>query len=170
MKSTITARVTLNGNPLLGETVAFSATPTLGTLSSDLATTSSQGYASVTFKPGLTVGNTAISASWGTLTQTATITVSSGAFSVSANPNIVAAGSTMTSLITARVTLNGAGVSGETVSFSLLPVLGSLSSATAVTDAQGYATVTFTPGVVAGVTTITASWGTVTQNANLVVE
>jgi len=163
MESTITARVTLNGSPLEGETVTFSAAPILGVLSDTSVTTDSQGYATITFTPGAVAGITTVTAEWGTLPpQSTQITISSGDLTLDADPSTVAAGSTMTSEIRAYVTLNGNPLLGETVTFSADPILGVLSATTVDTDNQGYATITFTPGIVVGETTITAEWGTLT--------
>ncbi len=167
MLSTITARVTLNGNPISGETVSFSATPALGTLSALTGVTNAQGYATVAFTPGKYIGVATIYASWGTVSRTTSIAISSGIITVSANPLILGAGSTMTSTITARVTLNGNPLSGETVTFTSF--LGTLSRSTVTTDSQGYATTVFTPGTNPGIATINATWGGQTQSTHITI-
>ena len=169
MTSTITARVTLNGNPLLGETVTFSATPGLGTLSDSYAITDNLGYARVTFTPGTEVGETLITAQWGGQTGSALIKISSGEFSVYVSPDILAAGSTMTSTITVGVTIDGQPLTGETVNFFATPTLGTLSSTTATTNSEGEVTITYTPGTETGSTTITAEWGTQTDSIDLTI-
>jgi uncharacterized GH25 family protein len=167
MNSTITARVTLNGNPVPGETVTFTnETPELGELiSPTMVITDSQGYATVTLIPGTDTGSATITAEWGTLSGQTTINISSGDLVVSAESPI-AADSTMNSTITARVTLNGNPVPGETVTFTAdaLPSMGILSSTTAITNNQGEAYVTFTPGTETGTANITATWGTLNQS------
>ena len=167
MYSTITARVTLNGNPVSGETVIFiNETPELGELLAPATViTDGQGYATVTFIPGIDTGSATITAEWGTLTEQTTINISSGDLALSAESPL-AANSTMNSTITARVTLNGNPVSGETVTFTTdaLPSLGILSSTTAITNDQGEAFVNFIPGIDTGSATITAEWGTLIQS------
>jgi uncharacterized GH25 family protein len=167
MNSTITARVTLNGNPVPGETVTFTtdALPSLGILAPTMVITDSQGYATVTLIPGTDTGSATITAEWGTLSGQTTINISSGDLMLSAESPL-AADSTMNSTITARVTLNGNPVPGETVTFTTdaLPSLGILSSTTAIANNQGEAYVTFTPGTDTGTTTITATWGTLNQS------
>ena len=68
MNSTITATVSLPGNPLPGERVTFTnLTPTLGYLSSTEAITDDLGEATVTFFPGTLTGPVTITAEWGTV-------------------------------------------------------------------------------------------------------
>jgi hypothetical protein len=167
MESTITTRVTLNGSPLVGETVTFSADPTLGLLSDNTVTTDNQGYATITFTPGADSGFITITAEWATRTQSILITISSGDLSLSAVPSTVATDSDMTSEIRARVTLNGSPLSGETVTFTTdaTPTQGILSPDTATTNAEGYATVIFIPRTETGPVTITAEWGTLTTQS-----
>jgi hypothetical protein len=162
MKSTITVIVTdVIGNPLVNERVAF--TTNLGTLSSSEATTDSNGIATVSLIPGSDTEPAQVIANWSGMLKSTSIEIVSGVLSISANPSSIAAGSTMTSEVRARVTVNGTPVSGETVTFTNEnPTLGTLSSNTAITDGDGYATVYFTPGTATGTATITAEWGTVT--------
>lgn len=169
MTSTIAARVTLNGNPLQGETVLFSATPNLGTLSSTSVPTNAQGFATVTFTPGSNVGTATITADWGTLSNSKLVVISSGVLSLSAAPPTVAAGSAMVSTITAHISLNGNSVAGETVRFSATPEFGTLSTTTATTNAQGNAIITFSPGASPGTTTITADWATLSQTTTVII-
>jgi hypothetical protein len=161
MKSTITVIVTdVIGNPLVNEIVAF--TTNLGSLSSPEAMTDSNGIATVLLNPGSYTGRAQVIANWSGMLKSTSIEIVSGVLSISANPSSVAAGSTMTSEVRARVTVNGVPVSGETVTFTNEnPTLGTLSSNTAITDGDGYAIVLFTPGTATGTATITADWGTV---------
>jgi len=162
MKSTITVTVTdVIGNPMVNEIVAF--TTNLGTLSSPEATTDSSGIATVWLNPGLVTETAQVIANWSGMLKSTSIEIVSGLLSISADPSTVAAGSTVTPEVRARVTLDGVvPVSGETVTFTNEnPTLGTLSSDTAITDGDGYAIVYFTPGMVTGTATITADWGTV---------
>jgi hypothetical protein len=165
--SAMTSTITVTVRDLMGILVAnapVTFTTTLGTLSSSTETTNSNGIATVNLSPGPTPGTAVVTATWGSVSKSISVTIASGTLSVSADPSTLAAGSTMTSTITAHVALNGTPLVGETVTFSATPTLGTLSSATATTDAQGDATVTFTPGTNTGTTTITAEWGTLTQS------
>lgn len=165
--SAMTSTVTVTVRDLMGilaDNVPVSFTTTLGTLSSSTVTTNSNGIATVNLSPGPTPGTAVVTATWESVSKSVSVTISSGSLSISANPSTIAAGSTMTSTITAHVTLNGNPLVGETVTFSATPTLGTLSSTTATTDAQGDATATFTPGTTIGTTTITAQWGTLTQS------
>ena len=166
MTSEITARVTINGSPLAGETVTFTnETPELGEfISPSIVTTDGQGYATVTFDPGTDIGTATITAEWGILPPLSiSVDISSGEMSLDADPSTLAADSTMTSEITARVTINGSPLAGETVTFTVTPDLGILPP-TALTNVNGQAIVTFTPGTEIGTVTITAEWGTLTQS------
>jgi adhesin/invasin len=172
MTSTITARVIVMGNPVSGETLIFTdETPELGgILSSTTATTDVQGYATVTFSPGTKTGTAIITADWGILTEQTTISINSGDLSLSAE-SPVAANSTMTSTITAKVALNGNPIPGEIVTFSTdaLPSLGALSSNTSITNDEGEAIITFTPGTDTGIANITAKWGTLNQSTSVTI-
>ena len=159
MTSTITARVTLNSNPLPGETVVFTtnATSTLGTFSTpSIVTTDAQGYASVTFVPGTDVGTAMITAEWGAITESTSLSVVAASLSLSASPSLVAAGSSMSSTVTAVLFLDGATVGEALLSFAT--DLGYLSSGTAITNSGGEAIVTLLPGVVAGDATVSVAW------------
>lgn len=168
MTSTITVTVR-DVMGILAANVPVNFATTLGTLSSSTVTTNSNGIVTVTLMPGSTPGTAVVTATWGSVSKSVSVTIASGSFSISANPSTIAAGSTLTSTLTARVTLNGTPLIGETVSFSATPNLGTLSSTTATTNAQGYATVTFTPGTDTGTTTITAEWGTLTQSTSITI-
>lgn len=172
MTSTITARVIVMGNPVSGETLIFTdETPELGgTLSSTTATTDVQGYATVTFSPGTKTGTATITADWGILSEQTTISINSGDLSLSAE-SPVAANSTMTSRITAKVSLNGNPIPGEIVTFSTdaLPSLGILSFNSSITNDEGEAIITFTPGTDTGIANITAEWGTLNQSTSVTI-
>jgi len=127
------------------------------------------GHATVTFIP-TNNGTATITAEWGTLTTPPTsIDIIHGEMSLDADSSILTANPTMTSEITARVTLNGSPLSGETVTFSVTPALGTLPP-TAFTNVDGEAIVTFTPGTETGTVTITAKWGTLTQTITVEIE
>jgi hypothetical protein len=170
MQSTIRARVTLNGNPIVGEAVTFSAAPVLGVLSPVTVNTDSQGYATTTFTPGTVEDVTTITAGWGTLTQTTEITVSSGDLTLEAVPSTITIGSDV-SKITAKITLNGTPIAGEIVTFTTDATAnqGTLSSNIAQTNTDGDATVDFISGTEIGTIIITANWATLTQDITLII-
>lgn len=161
--STLTATVdSSSGKPVSGDSVTFSTAPapgssgSCGSLSSSSATTSSSGQASVTYTASGSVGGCVISAQEAktssagaaTLLQTPILTET-----LSASPAKVGAGTTATSAITATVdntTQDNLGQSGDTVSFSVMPVLGttcgSVSPTSATTSTQGQASTTYSAG------------------------
>jgi hypothetical protein len=167
MTSTITARVLLNGNPLTGETVTFSATPTLGTLSAPTATTNSQGYATITFTPGSTTGTTTVTATWGTSTQTVPVVVAAGTLSLSASPSTIAAESAMTTTITAVLLLGGEPVDNTEIAFAT--DRGTLSSPTATTNSAGEAIVILTPSLTSGVATVNVIWQGLSESTQVTI-
>ena len=170
MQSTIRALVTVNGNPIAGETVTFFAAPVLGVLSPTTVNTDSQGYATITFTPGTDEGTTTITAEWGTLTQSTDIIISSGDLILEAIPSTIAAGSNV-SEIKAVITLNGTPIEGEIVTFTTnaTPNQGTLSPHTAQTNTNGEAIIYFTSGTEIGTITITAHWGSITQDTTIII-
>lgn len=159
MISTITARVTLNNNPLPGETVTFStnATSDLGVFSSpSTVATNTQGYANVAFTPGTAIGTASITAEWGILSQSTFVFIVTGSLSLSANPSVIAAGSAMDSTLTAVLLLDGDPLAGAVVFFAT--DFGVLSSGTATTNSVGQASVTLFPGLIAEDATVIVSW------------
>jgi hypothetical protein len=155
MTSTITVTGIRDVTGLIAPDLIVNFETTLGTLSSETAATNVNGVATVKLSPGTTTGIATVTASYAGYTKSTTVTISLGNLNLAANPAVIAAGST-TSTITATVTFNGIRLSGETVTFSASG-LGTLSAPSANTNAQGQATVTFTPGTTAGTATITAA-------------
>ncbi len=157
--STMTSTITVTGirdvMGIIAPNVTVDFQTTLGTLSSPTATTNSAGVASVTLYPTTTPGTATVTATWGGESKSTTVTIALGTLSLNANPTVVAAGST-TSTITATVTFGGNPLSGETVAFSASG-LGTLSVSSGTTNLQGRATTTFTPGSTTGTATITAT-------------
>ena len=171
--SDMTSTITVTVRDVMGILVPDSPvtfTTTLGTLSTSISTTNSEGIATVTLSPESTTGTAIITATWQAISKSSSVTIATGTLSTSANPSTIAASSTMKSTITARLTLNGTPITDQTITFSATPTLGTLSATTAITDTQGYATITFTPGINTGTTTITAALGTLTQSTSIVIK
>ena len=168
--STMTSTITVTVRDAMGIIAANTQVDfitDLGTVTPSTALTDSNGVATVTLNPGSITGIATVTAISKWDSKSISINVDSGSFTLSADPTSVAAGSLMTSTITARVTLNGSPLVGETVTFSADPILGVLSDTSVTTNSQGYAIITFTPGANPGSTTITAEWGTITQETIL---
>ena len=142
---TITATVTdAAGDPVPGASVTLSATAGLFTasqLSTVSGTTDAVGVFTATLV-STSVGTAAVTATAGGLVATASIafTPSSAGLELGAAPQSLAANGISVSTLTATLLgSSGAPVSGATVSFQT--TLGSLSAASAITDAQGQAIV-----------------------------
>ncbi|MFC1488014.1 Ig-like domain-containing protein, partial [Thermoproteota archaeon] len=159
MTSIITVTV-LDVMGLIADNVQVNFTTTLGNIP-PVTITDSNGVATVTLSPGLTPGTAIITATAENAEKSTSVEIVPGTLTIEADPSTLAANSTTTSEITARVILNGSPLAGETVTFTNEnPELGELLSPTTVTtDGQGYATVTFDPGTDIGTATITAEWG-----------
>ncbi|MDA8145520.1 MAG: G1 family endopeptidase, partial [Thermaerobacter sp.] len=153
--SGITATVTdAAGAPLAGVTVDFATT--LGTLSATSATTDAQGQAQVSLT-STAAGPATVTGSAQGVSGTAQVTFTPvvSKVSVTASPSSVPANGTAASGITATVTdAAGAPLSGITVDFTT--TLGTLSAASATTNAQGQAQVSLT-STAAGTATVTAT-------------
>jgi adhesin/invasin len=151
--STITATVT--GAGAANDPVAFTTVgAACGTLSSMFATTNASGVASVTYTSSTTAGACgigAVEANGGkanatVVTQTAVPNNISG----SANPTSIQGNGTSTSVVTFHVTsgVDGSAVAADPMTYAVSGSnCGTLSNATASTDASGNATVTYTSSV-----------------------
>ncbi|MFH1852659.1 MAG: invasin domain 3-containing protein, partial [Candidatus Neomarinimicrobiota bacterium] len=156
-----TVRETSTNIPVQDETVLFSTN--LGTISGAL-NTSASGVASGTLTSGLIAGTARVIIRYGaTLYDTTTVDFFDSEpdqFTLELNPATVLADGQATLTLTALIldTLDNP-VTSEAVSFST--TLGSLSAATALTDEDGFATVTLTGTARASDTTVTVkSWVT----------
>ena len=165
MISTITARLTVNGSPISGETVTFTtdATTAQGTLSSTTAITNAQGYATITFSPGTETGIATITATWGGKTQSIPVTIASWDLSLTPNPQIIAAASTMNSTIMVVLNLDGAAVPNALLNIAVN--MGTLSSNTVTTNSVGQANVSLLPGSTTGDATVTFTWQGLSEQA-----
>lgn len=141
--SSVTATVVdSSNNPLQNVTVSFQATS--GSIPAS-AQTDAQGRATVNFTAPATTGSVTITASSAGIFARASSTVMPGQASsliVSLAPAKVAPGRTTS--VTARLTDGTNAIQGRSVQFTAPGGSGSFSSSTAVTDASGVATVSFT--------------------------
>jgi hypothetical protein len=143
--TTLTVAWTSNGVAQAGQTVNFSATR--GTLSAASATTDASGHASVTITSN-TAGPSVISASaTGVVAQTTVdfIATTPSAVAVQASPSTIATQGQSTITATVRDANNNL-VQNKVVDFSITQdsTGGSLSIASATTDAQGQASTVYT--------------------------
>jgi hypothetical protein len=153
-------------NPIQGITVLFAVVSGAGSLTASSVLTDASGQAQVTWRLGGIGVEQAVHASAGTLpvvTFTATAITGPPATLtiVSGNNQTAVAGTTLPLPLVVRVTdQNGNVVPGVVVTFSVTGGNGSLSAASATTDANGQAPVTWTLGTVEGANTAQAQVGT----------
>jgi hypothetical protein len=139
-----------------GATVGWAATNSAtlsicGGASTCSAISDESGMASTWVTPGAT-GNTVITATLApgvyspAKSVSATMTATSSSSDIGVTPHYIwiAAGASVSVPLTARVVNLGAPQSGVTVNFTVAQGSGSLSAASAVTNSQGYASVTLT--------------------------
>ena len=152
-------------NPMVGAAVSFTITSGGGSLSVTRTVTDSTGVASTTYTAGTTTGTATIAATAAelapvtfratiipaTTTPTRVLTILGG------NSQSVAAGGRVAVPLTVRLaTTTGTPVVGATVTFVITAGGGSVSAATATTDASGNASTLYTAGSTAGPATIAA--------------
>ena len=165
-----------NGDPFAGAEVAFSVTAGGGTLSAATATTDANGRASSTLTLGPAPGANAIAATvsgLGTVTFTATATAivqtPQSLTKVSGDAQEASAGSVLPApFVVAVKDQNGSPFAGAEVAFSVTAGGGTLSAATATTDASGRVSSTLTLGPAPGANAVAATvsgLGTVTFTA-----
>ncbi|MGH8541152.1 MAG: beta strand repeat-containing protein, partial [Stenotrophobium sp.] len=181
---TVTATVTDSNHVAIPKAgIAVNFTSTAGTPTSGTATTNGSGVASFTLTAATVPGTATVTASTGGFNANTTVTFASGvanSVTVSLNPSSVTLnGTTQIVQVSANV-LDGGGapVNGVTVNFSV-PSNGSqgaLASTSAVTNATGVATTTYTVGShVTGTATdtiqatVTSGSRTLTGSASLTV-
>jgi adhesin/invasin len=147
-----------NGNPITSPTVVSFST-TAGLLSASNATTSA-GKASVNLISATKIGFATVTATAGGASANVTVTFIAGppsAINLSANPNNLTAGSSVTSTIRALVVDAFANpvADGHVISFSITTGGGVLSALTDETSG-GFASVTYTPSASPGLVRIKA--------------
>lgn len=155
-----------NNKPISGQSISL--TSTSGAVSPGLVTTDPNGNASFTLTTSANATLTANAAALNATTSLA-ITVSPIIVQISSPAKDYPDASGLLSIntnntVTANITNNGVAAGGVSVSFS--STRGTLSSATAVTDASGNATVTLNSAT-AGPATITATYSGVSSTRNV---
>ncbi len=139
---TIILTETTNGNPVSNKAIAFSTD--LGTIISE-GLTGETGRASVSLIAGTTPGTATVNVDAGVTASTTVEFISAAptTLAISSTSNSIMADSDATATITANLTdALGNGVSDASVNFTTNG--GTLSSSSALTDADGYATVILT--------------------------
>ena len=163
-----------NGSPVSGATITFAAPPVgaSAVLSSPTAATNASGVASVTATANTLPGSYVVTANYQGVSASFTLT-NTGL------TNLTATGGTLQSTLLGvafpnalQATLKdsaGNPVSGATVTFTVPPAGASaiLSSATAITNVSGVASVTATANSAAGSYTVTASVGSLSASFSL---
>jgi len=159
---TVTATVTQGGAPVVEKTVTFSVTsgPDIG--KTGTAVTNSDGNATFTYTNNGTAGTDSISASIqdGDTTRTATASktwVAAAPLSLALAPASASNPVGTSHTVTATVTQDGAPVSGKSVNFSIDSGPDAGRSSSAVTNASGQASFTYTNNGTAGTDDIAAS-------------
>lgn len=168
--TTVTVTALGAGNVAFSGAVVALGTST-GVLSSGSVTTGSTGTATVTFSSGTAskFNRTAtITATAGTATTTLPIPITGSTLTLTTPSSSISTGTPAALTITAKDAA-GNGVSGQTVSFTIVSGSGTLSVATATTNSSGIATVNFT-ATATGVASVRADWldsptGTATASA-----
>jgi adhesin/invasin len=161
-KSTSVVTATVTGAGAANDPLSFAVSPaTCGTLSSNFATTNPSGTATVTYTASLNAPLTCaigVTEANGSTTGSVNIaqTVVNNIITASANPAAIKGDGISTSVVTAHVTsgVDGSNVSGDAMTFTIAPGAPGancnatgLSAASAKTDANGMATVTYTSKV-----------------------
>ena len=150
--------------PIAGARVQFSA-PT-GTFDNAVKFSDAEGLAKVTYTLGIVPGPVAITASTlaGEVVVPFTATVQLGPPTalriISGNTQTGVAGATLATPLRVRVTNQySVGLPDQTVTWSVASGAGSVSEAASITDATGYAQVTFTLGPAAGAQSVSVASG-----------
>jgi hypothetical protein len=160
--STITTTVTHSAAAVVGDAVTYTTSGTCGALSGSTSPTNASGVVTVTYTASSAVGFCTVTGTEtgnGSSASTLIVQNNGGAntISVAAVPSSLPADGKTTSTITATVT--GTGSAGDQVMFTLTPNVangcGTLSSATATTNATSKAIVTYTASLGSGVSSCT---------------
>lgn len=158
---TVLASNVNSGNPISGVTVTFSDGGAGGSFSNSVVTTGSDGMASTNYtlpSTAKTITITATSAGYPTATFTETSLLVAQALTATAGNNQTGyVSTTLPGSLTATATDNGSPVPGLQVTFSDGGAGGTLGTPTAVTDANGLASTTYTLPSSAKAVTVSAS-------------
>ena len=154
------------GAPLANQSVSF--TTTKGTLGASKNKTDASGKATNYLVGPITPAAIVVRASAGMVSNSTTIAATSalGGIALIAEPAVLPADNASASTITAIVRKsNGDPFPGQTVTFTT--TLGTLSSTTNTTDADGRASVVLAAGTTAGTATVTATSGGESSTVNV---
>lgn len=160
-KSALAVQLLANGTPVPNQTVTWTVTSGLATLSASSSVTDSNGNASVNFTYGANSGVISIQASVPGSQVTFNATSALPKLEIlSGNNQSGPAGSAGDSPLAVKVTdTNGNPLSGQSVFWSVTSGQASLGATSSVSDSNGNASVTFTYGTTPGPVTIQASIG-----------
>lgn len=164
----IAARVTRGGAPQAGVVVGFAVTGGGGSVSAATATTDAQGVAQVTWTLGTAAGPdlhrvaASLAGAQGSPVAFSATAVADQPVRLvldsTTNNQTGQVGTALTRPLAAQVTDQfGNGVAGITVNWTIASGAGTLSSPSAVTDADGRASVTWTLGATPGAQTVSAT-------------
>lgn len=154
-----------SGSGVAGVAVTFSVTGGGGSLSAALVSTDALGLAATTLTLGATPGANTVTATSGSLTGSPVTFTATGALSPAATLSVSGGngqtgpvGKPLGTPLTVKVSdLNGNGVSGFNVAFSIASGGGTLSAALATTNTQGLASTSLTLGPTPGTNTVTVT-------------
>jgi hypothetical protein len=164
--ATVTSGAVAGGPAVPGDLVQFSVAPsaTCGTVSPTSGTTNASGQVTTTYTASTSAGNcnvVATEANGAKASAPATIAQAQvkNTMVLSASPAAVSVSGAGTSTVTVTLTdVSGAAVSGENVAFVVTTAsCGTLSAASAATNASGVATVTYTAAGNPGFCTVQAT-------------
>jgi len=150
------------GNPVSGVAVTFAPAPASGTVSSGQATTDATGSAQVTWTLGTLAGTDSLMITAGTLTPIAALATGlpdapSSIAIVSGNNQNAPVDSTLSGVLSVKVTDQFGNVVPNAVIQWSDDAGGALSATTTVTDANGIAQVMYTLGPTAGTEDVVAT-------------
>jgi hypothetical protein len=162
-QTSITADITVAGGDSApdGTTVNFSIISGGGTITPTATTSGGQAIAILT-SPS-TPGQAIIRIEAGGRISETTVTYTPGSVTLTATPNTMLGTGAETATVTATLKKadNTTPAAGETVTFTVDNLnIGTLSSASATSDASGEATVNFNGDTLGGSATVTATWNT----------
>ena len=148
----------LDGNPVVGETITFELIPDIGSITE--AVDNGDGTYSATYTSGTTAGVITITATTSDgKSGSVNITLTAGpaeTVTVESSPDTLVADGVSTADITVTVRdVNGNPVVGETITLTLTPEIGTIT--TPVDNGDGTYSAIYTSGTTAGVVTITAT-------------
>lgn len=176
----VRALLTSNGTPVSGELITFALATQIGALDNTTVLTNNSGIAEVNITNVANVtGATTVTATFGTISSGSNyeyVPISTAPV-IALSVDVLSAScqavtepvftSDLSICVQATLTSDGQALSGELVSFSLGAAIGTLNNTTALTNANGVAEVVISnANNTTGATSVTASFGTVSNSAN----